>query len=409
MADLEETPTWGPVYQLERTDKIDAGANGNGVANRQARELANRDAYLKQELENETTERQAADAAEVVARNGAIFTAIHEEVTQRDYAISSAVTVAMNAEVLAREAAIASAVTGEATTRAGAISALETALVQLVRYSVDPAENGLRLSTWLDEPIAPEGSYDNLRLVPYRSAAISLHDGVGWQRCFAALDPLMLSGRTTAGKIYDVFAYLNGASVKLELGPAWLNNTERSLALARQDGVLVASSSPTRRYLGTVFCEYAGYVQNQINSRHLWNAYNQVPVRLHVTDTTSSWNWQTAAWRVVRGSTANRVTLVCGQSAWLEAEAAWSAVNTAKAVPAAGIGIDKTNASDALVAVGAVPVASALTGGFGTAHLKGQLIPGYREVNWLEYGASGTSFEGWAAHRAVGLQAVIHA
>lgn len=51
---LAENPTWTPgIYQIETDDPVVGGPDG--ISNRQARELANRTAYLKQELEAGTT------------------------------------------------------------------------------------------------------------------------------------------------------------------------------------------------------------------------------------------------------------------------------------------------------------------------------------------------------------------
>lgn len=48
MANLTETTTYDVgVYQLERTDPVDGGTGGSGVSNNQAKNLANRTAYLK--------------------------------------------------------------------------------------------------------------------------------------------------------------------------------------------------------------------------------------------------------------------------------------------------------------------------------------------------------------------------
>lgn len=50
MANLTETPQWEPgIYQLETTDPVLGGPEG--ISNRAARELGNRTAYLKQEVE----------------------------------------------------------------------------------------------------------------------------------------------------------------------------------------------------------------------------------------------------------------------------------------------------------------------------------------------------------------------
>lgn len=51
---LVENPTWTPgIYQIETDDPVVGGPDG--ISNRQARELANRTAYLKQELEAGTS------------------------------------------------------------------------------------------------------------------------------------------------------------------------------------------------------------------------------------------------------------------------------------------------------------------------------------------------------------------
>ena len=52
MANLTETNTYpAGVYQLERTDPVDAGVSGSGLANLQALQLASRTNYLKQVLD----------------------------------------------------------------------------------------------------------------------------------------------------------------------------------------------------------------------------------------------------------------------------------------------------------------------------------------------------------------------
>jgi hypothetical protein len=52
MANLAESQVWeNGIYQIERTDVVDAGVAGNGIANLQAKLLANRTAYLKQVLD----------------------------------------------------------------------------------------------------------------------------------------------------------------------------------------------------------------------------------------------------------------------------------------------------------------------------------------------------------------------
>lgn len=51
MANLKETQTWeSGIYQIEKTDPVVGGEDG--ISNKQAKQLANRTAYLKKEVEN---------------------------------------------------------------------------------------------------------------------------------------------------------------------------------------------------------------------------------------------------------------------------------------------------------------------------------------------------------------------
>lgn len=50
MANLPESPKWGGIYQLEKTDPVLGGEGG--ISNRQATELGNRTAYLKQQQDS---------------------------------------------------------------------------------------------------------------------------------------------------------------------------------------------------------------------------------------------------------------------------------------------------------------------------------------------------------------------
>lgn len=393
MGNLEESATWeAGIYQLERTDRVDAGIDGGGVANRQAKQLANRTKYLRAAVETEVVQRGLAVTNEAEARGTAIMTAIVGEVSARNLAIVAAV----GSEAAERDLAIGSAIT-----------TLETALTQLVSVSVDPAENGCRLTTYLDEPTPPDGVSGYIRLVPYKSGTIALRDALGWKRRRVVPYSFYLAGLTSAGSIYDVFAYwheVNG-TVALELSPPWADDITRSLVLARTlDGVLVSSSDSTRRYIGTIRTRAAGTVDNNNTNRHLWNAYNQVPLKLFVTDATGSWSYTTAAWRRVRAAAANAVSFVTGEAEWIEATARNLSACSSVTVAPVGIGIDSTSVNAADVAGGVIGTAN---GQFeGIAEYRGRLLPGYHELNWLEYGAANLTLYG-AATRRPGLLATL--
>lgn len=50
MPNLPEVSNFDPVYELQRTDSVDAGFNGAGVSNEQAQNLTNRTKWLKDQL-----------------------------------------------------------------------------------------------------------------------------------------------------------------------------------------------------------------------------------------------------------------------------------------------------------------------------------------------------------------------
>lgn len=52
MANLPELPQFDPVYQLERTDPVDAGIGGSGIDNLPLKNLTNRTRFLKDRSDN---------------------------------------------------------------------------------------------------------------------------------------------------------------------------------------------------------------------------------------------------------------------------------------------------------------------------------------------------------------------
>lgn len=55
-----------------------------------------------------------------------------------------------------------------------------------------------------------------------------------------------------------------------------------------------------------------GAAGGESSACHVWNAFNRVPIRLNNLDTTDSWNYTTATWRVRNGNVANRNNFVVG-------------------------------------------------------------------------------------------------
>lgn len=120
-----------------------------------------------------------------------------------------------------------------------------------------------------------------LYFTPYVGNWIGLYDGTRWKVHSFTERSLTLVG-LTSGTPYDVFIYDNAGTLTLELSAAWADDNTRTDALATQDGILVKSGAPTRRWLGIIYPIGTNRADDSERSRHLLNGYNQVPRSVYI-------------------------------------------------------------------------------------------------------------------------------
>jgi len=190
---------------------------------------------------------------------------------------------------------------------------------------------------------------------------------------------------------FDVFVYNNAGTLSLEI-VAWSGATTRATALAVQDGVYVKSGEPARRYLGTFrTTSTIGQCEDSEAKRFCWNYHNQVPRRMSVTDTTTSWTYSTGAWRSANNSASNRIEIVAGVS-----EYPIKVSHYGRSKPSAtaarggyhGIGLDKTSGNDA-GNVGYWRGDNTVTTPSVTCTFNDYVIAGYHYFQAVEYAESG--------------------
>lgn len=149
---------------------------------------------------------------------------------------------------------------------------------------------------------------------PYKGNRIALYNGAIWINYTSAEFSLAL-GTLTASKLYDVFCYQNAGVPTLEF-LAWTNDTTRATALAYNSGILIKSGDATRRYLGTFYTISTTQTADTSDSgtvgRYLWNYYNRVVRGMSSQDSTSSWTYQTLAWRQARATATNQLNFIVG-------------------------------------------------------------------------------------------------
>lgn len=168
----------------------------------------------------------------------------------------------------------------------------------------------LTLTTGLPVTTADVTAAITLYFTPFRGNSIALYSGTLWQVLTFAELSLSLAGYT-ASKPYDIFAYDNAGAVALE-SAVWTNETSRATALVLQDGVYVKSGATTRRYIGTIYMTATGQTEDSLAKRYVWNMYNRVPRSMRRLETTDTWTYTTAAFRVANGNTANELAMVIG-------------------------------------------------------------------------------------------------
>ncbi len=170
----------------------------------------------------------------------------------------------------------------------------------------------LTLTSGTPVTISNVSSAMTIYCTPYKGNSISLYNGSTWDSFNSAQFSLAL-GTLTSGLPYDIFCYSNSGVPTLEF-LAWTDDVTRATALAYQDGILVKSGSPTRRYMGTFYTTSTTTTEDSQTKRYLWNYYNRVYRDFLRQESTASWTYTTATVRQANANTANQIEFVRGVS-----------------------------------------------------------------------------------------------
>jgi hypothetical protein len=261
--------------------------------------------------------------------------------------------------------------------------------------------NNFRLTPTSGTPVVTgdANAVGTLYMTPYNGNQIALYNGTRWNVRTSAEISISLAS-TSANNAYDVFCYDNAGTPTLEL-QVWSTATARSVALVYQDGVLVKSGAPTRRYLGSFYCHTNGQTASSLTNtgattgRYIFNYYNRVLLRMQRFESTASWAY-TGGYRQANGSTVNQLNFFIG------------VVEDAVACSQTGLANINSANSGALTAIGLNSTTSPLNGS--VAFLNSQIINyatyasstinatptlGLNYLSWMEYGnAAGCTFFG---------------
>lgn len=153
----------------------------------------------------------------------------------------------------------------------------------------------------LYRPTSPNSTLTAVQILPKHGGIVPIYNSGGFMefRHINQNKDYTIGGRT-AGQIHDVFAVAAGTNgVNIAIGPAWTNNTTRSVALADKYGYAVNNASFTDIVNGGTIAQWAGLhvgtvrftaattTAHDATRAFLWSRYHQRPWNMLDYDGTS--------------------------------------------------------------------------------------------------------------------------
>lgn len=178
----------------------------------------------------------------------------------------------------------------------------------------------------------------------------------------ALTDTTKSPAAAAANKIYDMFVWDDGGTLRCTRGPAWTNSSTRGYTFTVVNGVPLNTSSVTNgpaalrgTWVGTIATNGSGTCDwtfggaasgGSAASLNVWNAYNRVDVMTTVVDNGAASPYTSTTIRQARASSGNQISFVTGSQ---EDGAFIDYVGFAGGVASSafyrmGIGYDVTNA-----------------------------------------------------------------
>lgn len=206
---------------------------------------------------------------------------------------------------------------------------------------ITPPQGRLTLTTLTPILAAGVTAGTSVFYTPYNGNKVPLYNATRFVPYTFAELTLTLAAQHVASAIYDVFAFLDGTTVRIGTGPAWTTATAGAGArgtgaatteLERVGGLWVNKVSMTARngastytvaaqagtYLGSIFMDGTNgqisclIAYGQDRKWGVWNAYNRKPIIVQAGDATASWNYNTNTVRQSRATAGNTLAVFAG-------------------------------------------------------------------------------------------------
>jgi hypothetical protein len=260
---------------------------------------------------------------------------------------------------------------------------------------------------------------------PFTHDGVPLYDGAKWNAAsFGELsqgvtDATKSPAPVVANACYDVFVWLDGATLRATRGPAWLSASQRgtgagSAEIEMLNGLwlnrhAVANGPAARRgtYVGTIRSNSSALIESTLLRRFVWNRYNQVATPMRYRGAGTRLAPAGGPWEPFLNDVNARVEWVMGMDVG-RIEARFDVLHFVSGGGTANAGFDLDGASvgsDADLVIGSNSNASILTvasavfnnfAGPGHHYLTAMTRPGstnttfYGSLADLQYGVSGS-------------------
>lgn len=219
------------------------------------------------------------------------------------------------------------------------VSNVSTARLNL-GVAPDSPQGRLTLTTGTPVLTSTVSGATTIYYTPYRGQHVPLYDGTRWsmhdvggELSQATTDTTKSPAACTTDSNYDLFVWVDSGTYRCTRGPAWSSSTARGTGagtteLEYVNGVLVNKIAITNgpaaqrgTYAGTIRTNASSQVDYIVGGTSaggtaavigVWNAYNRVVVPCGVSDSTSSWTYNSTTIRNMNNSAGNRVSMVRG-------------------------------------------------------------------------------------------------
>lgn len=202
-----------------------------------------------------------------------------------------------------------------------------------------PASGRVTLSSGVPVMTATVSGATTVYFTPYKGNIIPIYNGSIWvptmfsELSQATTDTSKSPAAVAANKLYDIFVWNDGGTIRATRGPAWSSGTSRGTGagttqLTLQNGIYVNANAITNgpganlgTYVGTIGSNGSSTIDFILGGSgsggvaavlNLWNYFNRVSVLATVVDSGTSYTYSTGSARQARASAGNQATFISG-------------------------------------------------------------------------------------------------